>query len=163
MPSTPVFAGKRPSIAEVQRRVDVLNEKADIAVEDYEQARISLAAARRRNAVAQERVRRESGELTAVQRAMSSVAASAYRGGGSDPMMSLVSTSTPQTFLDQAAALDRIARTQAERLAAVATARHRLMVVQADAQRTLGEQKRAESAVAAQKRSIERTLRTQRD
>ena len=163
MPSTPGFADKRPSIAEVQRRVDALNEKADVAVEAYAQARISLAAARRRSAVAQERVRRESSELRAVQQAMSSVAASAYRGGGSDPMMSLVSTSTPQTFLDQASALDRIARSQAERLAAVATARHRLLVVQADAERTLGEQKRAERAVAAQRRSIERTLRTQRE
>src|SRR4051812_36960159 len=163
MPSTPGFADKRPSIAEVQRRVDALNEKADVAVEAYEQARISLAAARRRSAVAQERVRRESSQLSQVQRAMSSVAASAYRSGGGDPMMSLVSTSTPQTFLDQASALDRIARSQAERLAAVSTARHRLLVVQADAQRTLGEQKKAERSVAAQKRSIERTLRTQRD
>jgi cell wall-associated NlpC family hydrolase len=163
LPTTPGFADKRPSIAEVQRRVDALNVKADIAVENYEQARISLSAARRRSAVAQARVKRESAELSAVQRAMASVAASAYRNGGSDPMISLVGTSTPQTFLDQASALDRNARSQAERLAAVATARHRLLVVQADAERTLGEQKKAERAVAAQKASIEGTLREQRN
>jgi len=163
LPPSPGFAAKRPSIAEVQRRVDALNEKADIAVEAYEQARISLAAARRRSAVAQARVHRESGQLDAVQRSMSTVAASAYRNGGGDPMMSLVSTSTPQTFLDQASALDRIARSQADRLAAVATARHRLLVVQADADRTLHEQKKAEAALAADRATIEKTLRDQRN
>jgi cell wall-associated NlpC family hydrolase len=163
LPASPVLADKRPSIADVQRRVDALNEQADIAVEDYAQARIALAAARRRSAAAQGRVRRENAELTAVRRAMSSVAASAYRNSSSGgPMLSLVSTSTPQTFLDQASALDRIAQSQAERLAAVATARHRLQVVEADAARTLGEQKAAERAVARQKDSIERTLRAQR-
>jgi cell wall-associated NlpC family hydrolase len=161
LPSTPGFADKRPSIAEVQRRVDALNVKADIAVEAYEQGRIELAAARRRTAVAQARVRRENGQLTAVQQAMSSVAASAYRNGGSDPMISLVSTSTPQTFLDQASALDRIARSQAERLAAVATARHRLMVVQADAERTLREQKKVEARLASDRATIEKTLHDQ--
>jgi cell wall-associated NlpC family hydrolase len=162
LPPSPGFAAKRPSIAEVQRRVDALNEKADIAVEAYAQARISLEAARRRSAVAEARVHRESSRLSAVQRSMSTVAASAYRNGGSDPMLSLVSTSTPQTFLDQASALDRIARSQADRLAAVATARHRLLVVQADADRTLREQKQEEAALASDRAAIEKTLSDQR-
>jgi cell wall-associated NlpC family hydrolase len=156
-------ADKRPSIAEVQQRVDALDAQADQAVEEYAQARLRLQEARRRSAVAQARVRRENAELAAVRTAMASVAASAYRSGGRDPMLSLVSTSTPQTFLDQASSLDRIARGQAQRLAAVATARHRLAEVQADADRALAEQKADETSLARKRASIETTLRASRD
>jgi len=155
-------AEPRPSIEQVQRRIDALNAQADQAVEAYAQARISLAAARRQAAVSRGRVQREERALLAVRRAMNSVAANAYRSGGTDALMSLVSTSTPQAFLDRASALDRIARDQAERLAATATARHRLAGVEAQAKRDLAEQRASEAAVAAQKATIERTLAAQR-
>jgi cell wall-associated NlpC family hydrolase len=76
--------------------------------------------------------------------------------------MSLVSTSTPQSFLDRASSLDRIARDQAARLAATATARHRLAVVEAQAARDLAAQKTQEAKVAHQKATIESTLAAQK-
>ena len=155
-------AEPRPSIEQVQQHIDALNEQADRAVEAYAQARISLAAARRRAAISHGRVRREEAALTAVRRAMNSVAANAYRSGGTDALMSLVSTSTPQSFLDRASALDRIARDQAARLAATATARHRLAGVEAQAARDLVDQKAAEAAVGRQRATIEATLRSQK-
>ncbi|MDT7549592.1 MAG: peptidoglycan DL-endopeptidase CwlO [Actinomycetota bacterium] len=155
-------AEPRPTIEQVQHRIDVLNDQADRAVEAYAQARIALADARRTSAVSQGRVRREEAGLAAVRRAMSSVAASAYRSGGTDALVSLVSTSSPQAFLDRAASLDRIARDQAAQLAAMATARHQLLVVQDQANRDLARQKDAEAAVAGQKATIQRTLRAQK-
>jgi cell wall-associated NlpC family hydrolase len=155
-------AEPRPTIAQVQQRIEVLNDQTDRAVEAYAQARISLAAARRTSAVSQRRVRREEASLAAVRRAMSSVAASAYRSGGTDALVSLVSTSSPQAFLDRASSLDRIARDQASRLAAMATARHHLLVVQDQATRDLARQKTAEASLARQKATIERTLRAQK-
>jgi cell wall-associated NlpC family hydrolase len=155
-------ADPRPSIEQVQQRIDALNNQADIAVEAYAQARIKLTAARRAAATSRGKVKREEAALTAVRRAMNSVAASAYRSGGTDALMSLVSTSTPQSFLDRASALDRIARDQAARLAATATARHRLAAVEAQAASDLAAQKTAEAAVGRQKDTIERTLREQK-
>jgi cell wall-associated NlpC family hydrolase len=155
-------AEPRPTIAQVQHRIDVLNDQADRAVEAYAQARIALAAARRTSAVSQSRVRREEASLAAVRRAMSSVASSAYRSGGTDALVSLVSTSSPQAFLDRASSLDRIARDQAARLAAMSTARHQLLVVQDKATRDLARQKEAEASVAQQKAIIVRTLAAQK-
>lgn len=154
-------AEPRPSLEQVQQRIDALNAQADVAVEAYAQARIALAAARRKAAVSRGRVSREEASLAAVRRAMNSVAANAYRTGGNDALMSLVSTSNPQSFLDRASALDRIARDQAARLAATATARHRLATVEAQAARDLAEQKTVEATVARNRQTIERTLRSQ--
>ncbi|MCU1589435.1 MAG: hypothetical protein JWP11_691 [Frankiales bacterium] len=155
-------AQPRPSIEQVQQRIDALNDQADRAVEAYAQARIKLTTARRLAAVSRGRVTREEASLAAVRRAMNSVASNAYRSGGTDALMSLVNTSNPQSFLDRASALDRIARDQAARLAATATARHRLATVEAQAARDLADQKTAEAAVGRQKDTIERTLQAQR-
>jgi cell wall-associated NlpC family hydrolase len=155
-------AEPRPSIEQVQQRIDALNQQADIAVEAYQQARIALAAARRHAALSRGRVKREEASLTAVRRAMNAVASSAYRSGGTDALMSLITTSNPQSFLDRASALDRIARDQAARLAATATARHRLAVVEDQAARDLVTQRSAEAAVSRQKAAIERTLASQK-
>jgi cell wall-associated NlpC family hydrolase len=154
-------AEPRPSIAQVQQRIDALNEQADAAVEAYEQARIALNAARRKAAVSQARVRREQAAYDAVRRQMSAVAADAYRSGGTDQFMSLVSTATPQSFLDQATALNRLAHGQAVRLASTATAKHRLEVVQDAAGRDLKAQQAAQALVARQKATIEHTLAQQ--
>jgi cell wall-associated NlpC family hydrolase len=156
-------AEPRPSIAEVQRRIDALNDQADRAVEAYAQARIKLAAARRKAAVSRGRVKREEASLTAVRHAMDAVASSAYRSGGTDALTSLLTTSSPQTFLDRAAALDRISRDQAARLSAAATARHRLAVVEDQAARDLAAQKTVEKAVAGHKATIEHTLSAQKN
>ena len=94
------------------------------------------ARARRRDAapaVAQGRVRAAKAQLDASARQMSSVAAAAYRTGGAGEFVQLVSTSTPQTFLDRASSLDRIAAGQSAQLADAATARHRLEVASQDA------------------------------
>jgi len=155
-------ADPRPSLEQVQRRVDALNAQADLAVEAFAQARIRLDAARRRAEVSHGRVLREEAALRVVRRQIGAVASSAYRSGGADALMSLVGTTSPQAFLDRASALDRIAHQQAEQLAATATARHRLATVEAQAARDLAAQQDAESALARQKQAIERTLATER-
>ena len=151
-------ADPRPSLQEVSRRVDALNAQVDVAVEAYANSRIDLAAASRRVAVAQGRVRAAQAELATLRQSMSSVAAAAYRTGGTDEFVSLINTATPQTFLDRAGSLDRIAATQGQQLAAAATARHRLATVQAEAARQQDAQRAVAAQMSAQKASIERSL-----
>jgi cell wall-associated NlpC family hydrolase len=138
-------ADPRPSLSDVQRRVDALNAKADLIIEDYAQAKIALAAASQKAAVARGRVRAAQAQLAGIRKSMSAVAAAAYRSGGADQFVQLVSTSTPQTFLDRASSLDRIAAGQSAELAAAATARHRFAAASQDA----ATQQAAEQAVAA--------------
>ncbi len=151
-------ADPRPSIADVQRRVDALNAKADVLVEQYEQAKLELASASRRSAVAQARVRAAQTQLAGIRKSMSAVAAAAYRSGGADQFAQLVSTSTPQTFLDRASSLDRIAAGQSAQLAAAATARHRLDVASNEARTLAQAQQAVASRLAGAKRTIQDLL-----
>jgi cell wall-associated NlpC family hydrolase len=151
-------AEPRPSLAEVQRRVDALNAKVDGIVEEYSQSKIALRAASRRTAVAQARVRTAQAQLATIRRSMASVAAAAYRAGGADQFVQLVSTSTPQTFLDRASSLDRIAAGQSTKLAAAATARHRLDSASRDAARELAASAAIAGRLATQKHQIQAAL-----
>jgi cell wall-associated NlpC family hydrolase len=154
-------ADPKPSLAEVERRVDALNDRVDAIVEQYSQSKIELAAAGRQAAVAQARVRAAQAQLDKIRKGMASVAAAAYRSGGADQFVTLVSTSTPQTFLDRASSLDRIAAGQSAQLAAARTASHRLDVASAEAARQAALQAKLAHAIAAQKNQIESALSEQ--
>lgn len=162
LPAGVVQAEPRPSLSEVQRRVDALNMKVDGIVEQYAESKIALNAASRRTAVAQARVGKAQRQLNAIRFSMAAVAAAAYRSGGADQFVQLVSTSTPQTFLDRASALDRIAAGQSAQLAAAATARHRLDTAGREAARELAAQQAVASKLSSYKQQIESALAEQR-
>jgi cell wall-associated NlpC family hydrolase len=151
-------ADPRPSLSDVQRRVDALNAKADLIIEDYAQARIALAAASQKVAVARARVRSAQAQLDRIRASMAAVAAAAYRSGGADQFVQLVSTSTPQTFLDRASSLDRIAAGQSAELAAAATARHRLAAASQDAATQQAAERAVAAKLAADKQQIQSLL-----
>jgi cell wall-associated NlpC family hydrolase len=155
-------ADPRPSLREVQQRVDALNARVDVAVERFAGAKMDLAAASRRAAVAQARVRTAQAQLDKIKHSMGAIAAAAYRSGGTDQFVQLVNTSSPQTFLDRAASLDRIAAGQSAQLAAAATARHRLAAVRAEAAKEQQAQQAVARELAAQKAVIETALGEQR-
>ncbi|HUR51622.1 MAG TPA: NlpC/P60 family protein [Mycobacteriales bacterium] len=161
LPSGFAQADPKPSLAEVERRVDALNAKVDAVVERYANAKIELAAASRKAAVARGRVRAAQAQLDAIRTRMSSVAAAAYRSGGADQFVQLVSTSTPQTFLDRASSLDRIAAGQSAQLAAARTARHRLDVVNGDLAREQRARDRVAATLAESKAQIQSSLAEQ--
>ena len=154
-------ADPKPTLAQVEQRIDALNARVDDAVEAYANAKIELAAASRRNAVAQARVKAAQAQLDAIRHKMGAVAAAAYRQGGASQFVQLVSTSTPQTFLDRASSLDRIAAGQSAQMALAATARHRLTQAQAEASEVKAKQDVVTKAMAKQKSTIEDALAQQ--
>ncbi len=154
-------ADPRPTLREVEQRVNALNDKVDAAVEQYSEARIELASANRSAAVAKARVAAEQVQLTTIKKSMGNVAAAAYRSGGADQFVQLISTSNPQTFLDRAASLNRIANGQSAQMAVAATARHRLAAVQADASRAEAAANVVAKQLKTQKSIIENALAEQ--
>jgi cell wall-associated NlpC family hydrolase len=163
LPVASSHAEPKPTLQMVQQRIDALNAKIEMVNEDFAGSRLELAAASRRASVAAGRVRVAQAALTATQRSMAAFAAAAYRNGGADQFVQLVSTSTPQTFLDRAAALDRIAASQSSQLAAAATARHRLEQVQAEAAAEKDAQTVIATRMAKQKQTIETALASQQE
>jgi cell wall-associated NlpC family hydrolase len=154
-------ADPKPTLAQVEARVNTLNARVDAAVEQYANAKIDLAAATRRAVVARARVKAAQAELDAIKQHMGAVSAAAYQSGGTDQLVQLVSTSTPQDFLDRAASLDRIAVGQSSEMASAATARHRLSTVQAEAAQQQVAQTAVAKAMADQKATIQAALAEQ--
>jgi cell wall-associated NlpC family hydrolase len=160
----PVGAGladPKPSLREAEQRVNALNGKVDLANERFSDSRLELAAANRRAGVALARVAAAETALNVIRKSMGAVAAAAYRSGGTDQFVQLVNTSTPQTFLDRAASLDRIAAGQSAQLSAAATARHTLDSARASAKAEQGKAKDVSKQMATAKAQIEGSLAEQ--
>ncbi|MBW3606946.1 MAG: C40 family peptidase [Actinobacteria bacterium] len=79
-----------------------------------------------------------------------------------DRLVSLVVDGDPGTFLDRASTLDRVARSQSDALADVATVRHRLARQQDAAERELAAQRAAEAELADRQAAIEAALAEQK-
>jgi cell wall-associated NlpC family hydrolase len=161
LPAGAAVADPTPSAAELQRRVQALDARASTAVEDFRQAEQQLDEAQRRSAAAQERAAAEQARLEQARAQMSGVVAAAYRRGGNDRLVALVSDQSPQAFLDRASTLDRIARSQADVVAQIATAASRAEAQQAAAQKQLAALEAARQQLEQRKQQVERTLQAQ--
>lgn len=148
--------------ADVARQVAALDLQAQLATEDYAEAQLALAEAQRRSDEVQARIAEERARYDQARGQLSSFVSTAYRRGSSNNLVALVTDSSPQSFLDRAASLDRIARSQADVLAAAATAKHRLADAEADAAREVVAAEAAAAKVEQDKQRIEATLREQR-
>ncbi len=133
MIAAPAAADIASQIRGEQARLDTLNNQAEAAAERFNAGRIALVKARAAAAIASNRVVREQAALDALKTQVSAFAAQVYRSGGTDQIVLLVSTSSPQTFLDRSSALDRISVRQNAVMASLATARHRQEQASADA------------------------------
>ena len=151
VPATGVLAEPPISPAAARRELSRLDAEVDAAVEDYNDARIALTKAQRHAAAVQARVQRAEAALAAHRRRMGGFISAAYQSGGLDSFVTLMTESDPNTFLDQASALDQIARDQAGQL----------RELKAGARRLRAQQEEAKAAVEAT-RAIERRLASAR-
>jgi cell wall-associated NlpC family hydrolase len=122
----PGTASADPSQAtlEARRELARINTQVEVAAEHWNAAQIALDAARRGAARAQARVAERELALREAQGGLGALISSVYRTGGSvDPVLQLMTTATPGTFLDRAASLDSVARNRSDQLRAIKAAR----------------------------------------
>ncbi|HVF03604.1 MAG TPA: NlpC/P60 family protein [Frankiaceae bacterium] len=143
------------SPAQARRELARLERQVDSAVEDFNDARIELAAAQRRAATVQARVGRTQAKVGSLRKRMGGFAAAAYQSGGLDSFVTLLTTSSPQTFLDQATALDQIARDQAGQLRELKAATNALRAQQAEAAAAVEATRAVERKMASVRKTIE--------
>ncbi|MFD7325568.1 NlpC/P60 family protein [Streptomyces sp. NPDC059875] len=138
--------------------VDRLFEEAERATEGYNKAderadalRTSVSQARDGLARGQERINRMRG-------ALGSVAGAQYRSGGIDPALALLLSADPDSYLDRASVLDRVAARQGAALGQLQAEQRRLNQKRTEAGRLLAELERSRTQVARHKRTVERKL-----
>ncbi len=153
-------SGER-KIADARTRLDALNVKVDLAVEDYAEGKIALDKATKRTQLARARVVRSQQHLSKQQATFSTLAGAAYRSGGANAFISLMTTSSPQTFLDKAQALDNISRNQALQVQSLRAANRALRVQHAANDKALADQRRIAAKLDETKAAIEKDVAEQ--
>jgi cell wall-associated NlpC family hydrolase len=145
------LADPSPRTVEARKQLDRLNTEVSLAAEHYDQAQIALDTARREAARAQARVQAKEAAVRAGQRGLGEMVAAAYRsGGGADPVLQLLTSATPQTFLDRAGTIDAVSRHRTAQLRGLRAARRALR----SEQDLAAEKVKAADAIAA---DMERT------
>jgi cell wall-associated NlpC family hydrolase len=158
LPASSGIAEPQRSIADVQRQVDALNAKVDAAVEAYDQSRLALSAAARRTAAAQHKLAQQAKIINDQRRAMSQVAVAAYRTGGADQLVSLVTTANPESFLDRASSLNQISTHQSDAMRQLEVAQLAYQQAQAVARQQLAAQKKIAATLKSQRDAIQSAL-----
>ena len=156
-------ADPRPSLAEVQRRVDALRQQAGDAAERYNTAKVNLTEANRRLKSARNQLAASQRRLDGMQTLVGRIAASTYKSGGVDSSFQLLLSDNPTRFLRQAADLSQLSRRQTGMLHEMAAAR---LKAAADRKAVLDQRARAQALqqkIAAEKRTIEARLADARD
>jgi cell wall-associated NlpC family hydrolase len=159
--SLPGTAAADPGERTIQakRELERINREVALAAEHYNGAQIELHVARRAAARAQARVASKEAAVSTALRGLGELAAAAYKtGGGVDPVMRLMTTATPGTFLDRAATLDAVARNQNARLRGLQAARRALRHEQDLAAEHLARADTIAADLARTKQEIERKL-----
>lgn len=161
VPASGAFAEPHLSPAAARRELARLDAQLDAAVEDYDQARLDLATAQRHAAAVETRVSRAQARLAVLRKRMGGFVSAAYQSGGLDSFVTLMTTADPQTFLDQAGALDQIARDQAGQIRLLKVAARDLKAQQEAARLAVAQQRAVERRMSSVRRDIEAKLARQ--
>jgi peptidoglycan DL-endopeptidase CwlO len=150
------------SIRQVQARVAALNARAERITEAYDSANTKVTALARQARLSGEQLRRDQAALAAVQRQVARGAVAAYKTGGLDPALTLVSSGSPQIFLDQSSSLDEVARYDESQVAAASAAQRTVAGALAVHNAQVAKAKAALRSVASARHQIQSLLSQQR-
>jgi peptidoglycan DL-endopeptidase CwlO len=146
------------SLAQVESRVNALNLRAEKITESFDSANTSLVGLQRKERVTNDQLARDRAALAKVQQQVSASASAAYRNGAIDPALSLVSSGSPQTFLNQTSSLDEVARYQDEQMAAADAAQRQVHAAQVVHNAQVAQQRKIISSISSAKSQIDGLL-----
>ncbi|MBT2440474.1 C40 family peptidase [Streptomyces sp. ISL-36] len=156
--AVPASADPAGTPAVTRATVDRLFEEAERATEGYNKADERADVLRRSVSQAQDSVARGQERINRMRGALGSVAGAQYRSGGIDPALALLLSSDPDSYLDRASVLDRVATRQGVELSRLRQEQRRLSQERSEAGELLAELERSRTQVARHKRTVERKL-----
>ena len=152
-------AQPRPTPEAVKAKVDDLYRQAEQATESYDGARQKADAARAAISGLQDELARKTARLNATRDSLGTIAAAQYRSGSLDPTLQLALSSSPDTYLEQAAALDQLGSRQIAVLTRLAQQRRDIEQTRAEAGGKLAALETAQTQLAARKKTVQAKLR----
>ena len=135
-------AAPRPTIGQVQKKLNRLMSLEDQAVQQYDQAAQELVSARQRLSIVNRAVARDQAQFQSMRAAIAQIAAAAYENGTMTSAGALLTSSSPQKMLSQASILEHLSTDRSTQVRAFVAAARQVTAAQEAARRT-------EAAVAA--------------
>jgi cell wall-associated NlpC family hydrolase len=154
IPATQASATIRQRIASAEAQLTALRDQAQRLSDEYDAARIRLAAAGQAAGRAEAEVAAAQRRVSVLQRHVAAFAASAYQGDGQS-VISALTSSSPQSFLSKVTALDAVSRGQSLVMERLAVAERQRRIAQLAAAAALRTQRRITTALAGEKTRIE--------
>ena len=122
--ATPAYAAQ--SLAEVQAKVQLLEEEATAAAEGAQEAKVKLAALTRTLNGIKAKAAVQGQTLSALQKSLGVIAIEQYKAGGLGQSLELLFSSDPTLYLSSAGSLDAISRRKSAQLRTYQAAQQRL-------------------------------------
>lgn len=151
-------ADPKPSKSEVKAEVDKLGHEAGEANEQYYGAKEKQQKLEKEVSALQDKVARGQQEINNLRSGLGSMAAAQYRSGGLDPSVQLFLSSDPDTFLDEASALDQLTAKQTEALRKIQEKQRVLAQQRKEAQDKLGDLADARKVMGEKKKQLQARL-----
>ncbi|MGW8987051.1 MULTISPECIES: C40 family peptidase [unclassified Streptomyces] len=158
----PASADPKETRESAKAAVDRLYEEAERATERFNEAGERVKLLRGEADRAQDATARGQERVNEMRNALGAMAGAQYRTGSIDPSVALLLSAAPDTYLEQAAALDRAGARQAMTLDKLRHAQRKLAQNRAETTRALTDLERNRTAVTRHKRAVEAKLREAR-
>ncbi|MFF7988598.1 NlpC/P60 family protein [Kitasatospora xanthocidica] len=156
-------ADPQPTKDQVKEQVDQLNEQAEVATEQYNAAQEKQQALEKQVAGLQDQVARQQAQVTDLQGGLAEIAGEQYRNGGISPTVQLMFSSSPDTFLTQAGALNQAGDTQKNQLKQLQEQQRKLDQDRSEAQGKLAELESTTTQLKASKDEVQNKLKAAQD
>ncbi|MCX4456242.1 NlpC/P60 family protein [Streptomyces sp. NBC_01340] len=157
-------ADSKPSVEEVEKKVDDLYHQAETATEKYNATREKTAQQRKRVASLLDDVAQRTEKLNTAREELGSFAAAQYRTGAAAPdTASLLLADNPQDYFDQTQLMDRLTTRQKAAVDDYVTEQAATTKKRAEASESLQTLTTTQSALKTSKADVQRKLAEARD
>lgn len=147
LPASVATAEPKPSVAEVKKKLQKLNEQADQLVEKLNKLTDDLTVQKRTYEAKKRQVQAEQATFEQQRQQVAEMAATAYKTGEINSVPTLISANNPQVVLDQVSVFTQLSTTRSNQVTAFLASAQRL-------QRELGQVKDSLDDVARKSKEL---------
>ncbi|HEU4421268.1 MAG TPA: hypothetical protein VFR67_01870 [Pilimelia sp.] len=155
-PAPPAAPGGEPR--DDEGATATLREQLDAASRGFIDARTKLANSQRRQRALAVQLKTLEADLAARTATLGDLASVAYRGGRLAAVSALLSSGSPEAFVDRVAALDTVAARQNQQVRGLVASRENVRRAEAAVANEIRQQRRQVEIMAARKTQAERAL-----
>jgi cell wall-associated NlpC family hydrolase len=148
----------QPSISQVKKEIDTLNQQAEVATQQYDQAKEKTDTQRTTANQLLEQVAQKTQTMNDTRRVLGEFATAQYREGGIDATTQLLLSADPEAFLQQTHMMSRLSQTQEEALKTFKVQQEQASIQRAQASSSLSALTAAQGKLATQKKNVSKKL-----